>query len=53
VVPILYIVLAGMVAIGILWSQWNIALNGLLIVGLGYPIYFFFNRRKSKQEESH
>lgn len=50
-VPILYIVLAGMVAIGILWSQWNIALNGLFIVGLGYPIYFFFNR-KSKLEVS-
>lgn len=43
-IPILYVVLAGMVAIGILWSQWNIALNGLMIVGLGYPIYFFFNR---------
>lgn len=44
-VPILYVILAGMVAIGILWSQWNIALNGLFIVGLGYPIYFFFNRK--------
>lgn len=43
--PILYILLAGLVAIGILWSQWNIALNGLLIVGLGYPIYFLFNRK--------
>ncbi len=46
-VPIAYILLAGLVAIGILWSQWNIALNGLIIVGLGYPIYFFFNKNKT------
>ena len=46
-VPITYIVLASIVAIGILWSQWDIAINGLIIVALGYPIYFLFNRKKN------
>jgi APA family basic amino acid/polyamine antiporter len=46
-VPVTYIILASIVAVGILWSQWDIAINGLMIVALGYPIYFLFNRKKN------
>jgi basic amino acid/polyamine antiporter, APA family len=39
-----YLVLAGFVALGILWSQFQIALTGLIIVALAWPIYRFFGR---------
>jgi APA family basic amino acid/polyamine antiporter len=42
--PIAYLVLAGFVAIGILVSQFNIAITGIGIVALGWPIYLLFQR---------
>jgi APA family basic amino acid/polyamine antiporter len=40
----LYLILAGFVAIGILFSQFTIAITGIGIVLLGWPIYRFFGR---------
>lgn len=40
----LYLFLAGFVAIGILFSQFTIAIIGIAIVLLGWPIYRFFGR---------
>jgi len=40
----LYLILAGFVAIGILISQFTIAITGIAIVLLGWPIYRFFGR---------
>ena len=42
--PIAYLILAGFVALGILVSQFNIAMTGIGIVALGWPIYGFFKR---------
>lgn len=46
--PILYILLAGCVALGILFSQFTIAINGIIIVFLGIPIYLIINRKSAK-----
>ncbi len=43
---IAYLVLAGFVAIGILISQFDIAIKGIAIVALGWPIYYLFKRDK-------
>lgn len=45
--PIAYLILAGFVAVGILVSQFNIAITGIGIVALGWPIYLFFQRQKN------
>ncbi len=47
--PILYILLAGFIALGIIIGQWKIALTGIGIVALGWPIYYIFNRNKKTQ----
>ena len=41
---VLYLILAGFVAIGILVSQFKVAITGIAIVALGWPIYSYFNR---------
>jgi len=43
--PIAYLFLAGFVAVGILVSQFNIAMTGIGIVALGWPIYRLFQRQ--------
>jgi APA family basic amino acid/polyamine antiporter len=48
--PIAYLILAGFVAVGILVSQFNIAITGIGIVALGWPIYYFF---KPKEQSNH
>ncbi|MEY4708987.1 MAG: hypothetical protein RLZZ512_1245 [Bacteroidota bacterium] len=48
--PIAYLILAGFVAVGILVSQFNIAITGIGIVALGWPIYYFF---KPKGQSNH
>lgn len=40
----LYLFLAGFVAVGILMSQFTIAITGIAIVLLGWPVYRFFGR---------
>lgn len=44
--PVAYLILAGFVAVGILVSQFNIAMTGIGIVALGWPIYRFFQRQE-------
>jgi APA family basic amino acid/polyamine antiporter len=43
---VIYLILAGFVAIGILISQFDVAIKGLAIVALGWPIYTLFNVKK-------
>lgn len=44
--PLVYLLLAGFVAVGILISQFTIAITGIGIVALGWPIFYLFQRRK-------
>ncbi len=46
---IIYLLLAGIVAIGILISKFKIAATGIGIVALGWPIYYFFERSRKTQ----
>ena len=43
--PIIYLIFAGFVALGIIVSQFSIAITGIGIVALGWPIYSIFSRR--------
>jgi len=43
--PIAYLVIAGFVAFGIIVSQFSIAMTGIGIVALGWPIYLLFNQK--------
>jgi APA family basic amino acid/polyamine antiporter len=43
--PIIYLIVAGFVALGIIVSQFSIAITGIGIVALGWPIYTIFSRR--------
>ena len=42
---IIYLIIAGFVALGIIVSQFSIAITGIGIVALGWPIYSIFSRR--------
>ncbi len=48
-VPIIYIILAGTMALGLLYAKSTTSLAGLVIVLLGVPVYYF-SRKKAKQE---
>ena len=43
--PIIYLIVAGFVAVGIVVSQFSIAITGIGIVALGWPIYSIFSKR--------
>ena len=43
--PVAYLILAGFVAVGILVSQFSIAITGIGIVALGWPIYALFRAK--------
>ena len=43
--PIIYLIVAGFVALGIIVSQFSIAITGIGIVALGWPIYSIFSSR--------
>jgi len=45
-VPILYVIFASLICLGILISQWKIAASGIAIVLLGVPIYYFFDKSR-------
>ena len=45
-VPLLYVVFASLICLGILISQWKIAASGIGIVLLGLPIYYFFEKSR-------
>ena len=48
---LIYLILAGVVAVGILISKFQIAATGIGIVALGWPIYYFFERSKKTQTQ--
>jgi APA family basic amino acid/polyamine antiporter len=45
--PILYILLAGTMAIALLFAKWQTSLPGLAIVLLGIPVYYFTNKKEA------
>lgn len=48
--PIIYLILAGFVSLGIIVSQFSIAITGIGIVALGWPIYAIFSRRNQSAQ---
>lgn len=49
VIPLLYILLAGSICVTLLlYKPWN-TVSGLIIMTLGIPVYYFFNRKKHDQ----
>ena len=50
ILPILYIVLAGLISLDILVFKWQSSLIGLVVVALGIPIYYWINARTTKQQ---
>ncbi len=47
---IIYVILASAVAIGILISQFKVAIYGMAIVLLGWPIYYLFKKSEIKAQ---
>ncbi|HMR92697.1 MAG TPA: amino acid permease, partial [Chitinophagaceae bacterium] len=47
VIPIIYILMAGTMALGLLYIKWQTSLLGILIVLAGIPIYYMANKKKS------
>jgi APA family basic amino acid/polyamine antiporter len=45
VLPALYIVLAGLFTINLLFTKPQFTVPGLVIVGLGFPLYFWAKKR--------
>lgn len=48
---VVYLLFAGVVAVGILISKFKIAATGIAIVALGWPIYYFFQRNKHNKTQ--
>ena len=46
--PALYIILAGLFTINLLFTKPQFTVPGLLIVGIGVPLYFWAKGRKAK-----
>lgn len=49
VVPALYILLAGLFCVNLLFQKPQYSFPGLLIVALGIPVYYFWKRRKTEE----
>jgi len=50
VIPIIYILMAGTMAVGLLYAKPSTSLAGLGIVVLGIPLYFIAMKNKKNQE---
>ncbi|HLM57881.1 MAG TPA: amino acid permease [Pyrinomonadaceae bacterium] len=46
VVPILFLVVTGYLLVNTFWAAPTEALFGLLLIGLGFPVYYLFFRRR-------
>ena len=46
VVPALFLLVTGFLLINTFWAAPNEALFGLLLIGLGFPVYYLFFRRR-------
>ncbi len=51
ILPILYFIVAGTMAIALLIYKWQTSLPGLIIVAIGIPIYYLAVRKKGKNAE--
>ncbi len=49
-VPIIYMIVAGLMALGLLIAKWETSVFGLVIVLIGLPIYFML-KQKDKESE--
>ncbi|RYD98633.1 MAG: amino acid permease [Sphingobacteriales bacterium] len=49
-IPIIYIILASLMAIGLLIAKWETCLFGLIVVLLGLPMYYLFMRKQNSAE---
>jgi APA family basic amino acid/polyamine antiporter len=45
VIPVIYMLMAGTMALGLLYIKWQTSLLGILIVLLGIPLYYVAQRR--------
>jgi len=45
VIPVIYILLAGTMAFGLLYAKWETSVFGLLIVLVGVPVYFITRKK--------
>lgn len=50
-IPIVYFILAGLMAIGLLIAKWETSLLGIVIVLIGIPIYYFIKRKEVKEDK--
>lgn len=46
IVPIIYIIMAGAMATGLLIVKWETCVFGLIVVLLGFPMYYLFMKNK-------
>lgn len=49
-IPIIYIILASLMAIGLLIAKWETCVFGLIVVLLGLPMYYLFMRKQNSAE---
>jgi len=47
-IPIIYFILAGLMAVGLLIAKWETSVLGIVIVLIGIPIYYFLNAKEKK-----
>lgn len=45
-IPVLYILLAGTMAVGLLYAKTKTSLLGLVIVLIGIPVYYYYHNKK-------
>ncbi|HUM66154.1 MAG TPA: amino acid transporter, partial [Chitinophagaceae bacterium] len=46
-IPIIYMLLAGTMAFGLLYAKWTTSVLGLVIVLLGIPVYYMAGKGKA------
>ncbi len=47
-IPIIYFILAGTMALGLLFYKWETSLLGIVIVLIGVPIYYIYKRNHAR-----
>jgi APA family basic amino acid/polyamine antiporter len=49
VLPALYILVAGLIEVLLLWNKPSFTVRGLILVLLGVPVYFLWRRKEGRQ----
>lgn len=47
-IPVIYFILAGTMALGLLFYKWETSLLGIVIVLIGVPIYYWYKRKHAR-----